>query len=211
MKIRFASVLCLCATAAYAQKRNGDRTPMDRAAEIALARTAAPAPVSRDARVWVWTGSRYTIADSGRSAVNCYVGRPWDVALEPHCFDEEGSRTIFPIQRRRVELYAAGKREAEVEREIADGIANGTLPLPARAALTYMMSGAQQLVNGQGAPVGAWRPHLMVYIPYLTAEASGLPSFVPDVGFVENPGTAFAAVVIPLKEFVVADSAKKKP
>ena len=37
-----------------------------------------------------------------------------------------------------------------------------------------------------------------------TGEQTGLPGFVPDVGFVENPGTPLAALVVPLKTFVPA-------
>jgi hypothetical protein len=199
--IFFAGVLCL-PSVGNAQTRQGPRAPLERAAEITLARSAAPAPVSANARIWVWSGNRYEIADSGQSAINCYVGRPWDVAIEPHCFDAESSRTIMPIQMRKVELYVAGKSDEAVNREIADGLAAGRFKLPERPAITYMMSAAQQLVNGQGSNVGAWEPHLMIYYPYLTTESVGLPEFVPGVGFIENPGQALSVLVVPLKTFV---------
>ena len=38
--------------------------------------------------------------------------------------------------------------------------------------------------------------------PPLSRAAVGLPGFVPDVGFVENPGQALSALIIPLKTFV---------
>lgn len=187
---------------AEAQSRAGARPTMDQTAEIALARSAAPAAISASARVWRWTGTSYVIADSGKTSVNCYVGRPWVPGVEPHCFDAEGSATILPIQIRRIELYAAGRSEADVEREIAAGITRGRFRLPRRPAFTYMMSAAQDLVTGDGSPVGAWQPHLMIYYPNLSADGTGLPGFVAGVGFVENPGTAFSAVVIPVANFV---------
>lgn len=187
---------------AEAQSRAGARPAMDHTAEIALARSAAPAAISAGARVWRWTGTSYVIADSGKTTVTCYVGRPWVPGVEPHCFDAEGSATILPIQMRRIELYAAGRSEADVEREIAEGIKRRRFRLPRVPAFTYMMSAAQDLVTGDGSPVGAWQPHLMIYYPRLTADGTGLPGFVPGVGFVENPGTAFSAVVIPLANFV---------
>ena len=187
---------------ALSQARAGARPLLPRAEEIALARSAAPAPVSSSARVWTWNGERYVVADSGKSRVNCYVGRPYVEAVEPHCFDEEGSRTVMPIVMRRVELRAQSKSEEEIDRELFAGIANGKYQLPQKPALTYMMSSAQKLVNGQGVSVGSWQPHLMIYWPNLTAESTGLPGFVPDLGFVENPGQALSALVIPLKSFV---------
>jgi hypothetical protein len=207
--VLFAGFLTVVVTQpGAAQSRQGARPAMAREAEIALARSAAPPAVSSKARVWIWTGDKYVVADSGTVPVNCYVGRPWVPSAEPHCLDAEGSATILPIMMRRVELYAQGKNDADTEREIADGIASGKFRLPQRPAVTYMMSAAQQLVNGQGSAVGAWQPHLMIYFPNLTTDGVGLPGFVPDLGFVENPGQALSALVIPLKSFV-ADPAKK--
>jgi hypothetical protein len=94
--------------------------------------------------------------------------------------------------------------DADVEREIAAGIAAGKFTLPRRPAVTYMMSAAQDLVGGEGTPVGAWQPHLMIYYPNWTGQQAGLEGFVPGVGFVENPGTPLAALVVPLKDFVPA-------
>ncbi len=185
-----------------AQSRKGARPVMDRAAELTLARSAAPAAISGGARVWLWNGSAYVIGDSGTTAVNCYVGRPWVPSVEPHCFDAEGSATILPIQMRRMALYARGMSEAEVEKDVAGEIASGRLRLPTVPAFTYMMSASQDLVTGAGSGVGAWQPHLMVFFPNLTNAGTGLPGFVHDVGFVENPGTPFSAVVIPMKAFV---------
>jgi hypothetical protein len=195
-------LLLLAPALAMAQSRTGDRPAMDHVTETRLARSAAPPAVSAGARIWFWTGSKYVIGDSGTTAVNCYVGRPWVPSIEPHCFDAEGSATIMPIQMRRQELYARGMAEADVEKEIAAAIAAGRLRVPRVPAFTYMMSQSQELVSGNGSSVGAWQPHLMIYFPNLTNAGTGLPGFVPEVGFVENPGTPFSAVVLPMKAFV---------
>ena len=199
-----ALVLALLPAALPAQSRTGNRPVMAREAEVALARSAAPADISARARVWVWNGSRYVVADSGSSSVNCYVSRQWVPSVEPHCLDEEASATILPILMRKVELYAQGKTDADVEREIADRIQAGDFRLPSRPAVTYMMSAAQDLVGGNGTAVGAWQPHLMIYYPNWTGPQAGLAGFVADVGFIENPGTSLSAMVIPLKTFVPA-------
>ena len=190
------------AAGAQAPSRHGVRPAMDHVTETTLARSAAPAAISAGARVWFWTGSRYVVGDSGTTAVNCYVGRPWVPSIEPHCFDAEGSATIMPIQMRRQQLYGQGMSEADVEKDVAREIAAGRLRLPRVPAFTYMMSASQDLVTGTGSSVSAWQPHLMIYFPNLTNAGTGLPGFVPEVGFVENPGTPFAAVVLPMKAFV---------
>jgi hypothetical protein len=192
----------MLASPAFAQSHTGNRPVMARAAEIALARSAAPQAISASARVWVWNGSTYQVADSGSSTVNCFLARHWVPSVEPHCLDQEASATILPILMRKIELYAQGKTDAEVEREIARQISAGRLKLPSRPAVTYMMSEAQDLVGGNGSPVGAWQPHLMIYYPNWTGQQAGLEGFVAGVGFVENPGTPLSALVVPLKTFV---------
>lgn len=202
-------VVALVATAsasslAQAPTRNGTRRLLDRSQEVALARSAAPASVSAKARVWVFTGKTYVVADSGETETSCYVGRPWSGSLEPHCFDPEGSATILPIQMRRVELYAEGKSDEEAEREIADGIRTGRFRLPRRDAVTYMMSAAQELITQTGTPIGAWKPHLMMYRPYVTPGDIGLGAAGSATVFIENPGQALAALIIPVPDFVPA-------
>lgn len=198
------TLITFASATSSAQSRAGNRPAMARETEIALARSAAPGDISAKARVWVWNGSVYVVADSGSSNVNCFVSRQWVPSVEPHCMDEEGSATILPILMRKVELYAQGKTDPEVEREISSRIQSGAFKLPRRPAVTYMMSGAQDLVSGNGTAVGAWQPHLMIYYPNWTGQQAGLAGFVADVGFIENPGTPLAAMVIPLKTFVPA-------
>ena len=197
-----AVLSCVLAPLLRGQQRVGARPTLPREEEIALARSAAPSQISAKARVWVWTGTEYVVADSGTSSVNCYVGRPWTGAIEPHCMDAEGSATILPIQMRRVALFARGVAEAEVEREIAEGIKAGKYRLPSRPAFTYMMSASQSLVTATGHAIGAWQPHLMIYYPNLNADQSALPGFVPGIGLVDSPDTPYSAFVIPVKEFV---------
>lgn len=93
-----------------------------------------------------------------------------------------------------------------MEAEIAAGLKAGTFRLPTRPAVTYMMSGAQH--TGDGQAVGSWQPHLMIYYPDMNGKQVGLEGFVAGVGFVENPGTPFSALVIPLKAFVPAPKAQ---
>ena len=60
-----------------------------RAKEIALARSAAPAEVSRDATVYVLTDTGYAVAVPGSNGNACLVDRSWPDSLEPQCFDPD--------------------------------------------------------------------------------------------------------------------------
>ncbi|MFN8650736.1 MAG: hypothetical protein U0133_02390 [Gemmatimonadales bacterium] len=182
----------------------GPRRLLPPAEEIALARSAAPPSVSATARIWIFAAGRYTIGDSGTSTVECYVGRSWPRALEPQCFDAEGARTILPLERRISELLHSGASRDSVERHVAAGLAAGTFQLPRRPAMTWMLSAAQELYDDDGSPAGAWKPHIMIYYPYLTPDAVGTGSNDDlAAGLVVSPGTPRSSFMIVVPDAIV--------
>lgn len=175
------SVLFAAPLSALAQGRDnggqtGPRPLLPRAEEIALARSAAPAAVSDSATIYVLGARAYEAAVTGTSGAACYVSRDWIASLEPHCFDPEGAQTIMRMAMYRVERLHGGASKVEADREIADGITSGRFRLPSRPAMSYMMSAEQRLVAPDGSPVGPWRPHIMIYYPWLTARDIGFAS-----------------------------------
>ncbi|HUF26130.1 MAG TPA: hypothetical protein VMM18_04020 [Gemmatimonadaceae bacterium] len=213
---RAALLALLATTPALAQSadesRSGPRPILPREFEIALARSAAPPTVSAQARVLVLTDQGFVVADSGSNGVTCLVDRSWRRSLEPHCYDAEGAASILPMELRRTEMRHRGRPEDEIDRDLAAGLANGRFRLPRRPALTYMMSAGQVLYDDSGRSVGAWRPHLMIYHPYLTNAELGLPE-APDfrVGAVFDQGTPRSTLVIIMAEFVAAPLAASVP
>jgi hypothetical protein len=131
------------------------------------------------------------------------VNRSWPLSLEPHCYDAEGAATVMPMELRRNVLRHLGRGEEEIDRELSAGLVSGRYRLPRRPAVTYMMSAAQVLHADDGRRVGAWRPHLMIYYPYLTSADIGLGA-APDmrVGIVSESGSALASLMIVVPEFV---------
>jgi hypothetical protein len=187
----------------YGGGRAGPRALFPRDREIALARSAAPAALSDSATIYVLTASGYEVAVQGSNGAACYVSRDWPESVEPHCFDPEGAATVLPRAMRRVELLHQGRSPDEADREIARGLLAGTFRLPRRPVVSYMLSGAQALVSDDGRPVGAWRPHVMIYYPYLTAADAGLttPEDSPET-FVVDSGLPTASLVIVVPSFV---------
>lgn len=178
----------------------GPRLLLDRAEEVRLARSAAPSSISAAARVWAFENGRYVIADSGQSSVECYVSRSWPLSLEPQCFDAEGAATIMRMDMRGVELAHASVSGDDAKARLAAGLADGTYRIPSRPAMSWMMSAAQVLYSDEGRRVGAWKPHIMLYFPYMTAESQGIGSNSdPHAGIIVNPGlpTANLMVVVP--------------
>jgi hypothetical protein len=176
---------------------------IDEAREIALARSAAPDAVSAEATVLVLRRGGYAVAVEGTNGVTCYVSRSRPESLEPHCFDQEGSETILAMQLRRAELREQAKSREDIEQTLARELADGTFRLPSRPAMSYMMSGGQVLYNEEGQHVGKWRPHLMIYVPFITSEQLGLygaPS--TEAAIVVDSGKPTANIMVVVESFV---------
>jgi hypothetical protein len=200
------ALLCLPAAHLHAQAasagRTGARIMLPRDREIALARSAAPADVSREATVMVLTDRGFELAEQGSNGVTCVVNRSQPESLEPHCFDAEGSATVLPIELRRTELLLEGRTNEEIDREIGQGLLSGRYRLPRRPAMSYMMSSGQVLFNEQGKRVGRWHPHLMIFYPNLTPADLGLGAPGLSTAVVVDPGLPLSNIMVVLKDFV---------
>jgi hypothetical protein len=165
--------------------------------EIRLARSAAPASVSDSATVLVLEGGRFAVGVAGTNGVTCLVNRSQPLSVEPHCYDREGAETILKMEIARTELRLAGSTKEAASARVAEGLTDGTYRLPRRPAMSYMLSAAQVLYSEDGRRVGAWRPHLMIFVPFLTQAdigQSGTPA--GQHVFVDGEGTAEATIIV---------------
>ena len=182
--------------------QSGRRALLPRDREIALARSAAPPAVSDSATIYVLGAAGYEIAVRGSNGNSCYVDRSRVEAIAPQCFNAEGAATIMEVEMHRTALLHQERSVAEADREIADGLASGRFHLPRRPALCYMMSAAQNLFDDNGKPVGHWHPHLMWYVPYITAAELGLGKSGSDgtTALVQWEGSPLANLIIVVRD-----------
>lgn len=147
-----------------------DQYLMAKDAEIALARSAAPASVSDGATVMVLGRQGYTTAVEGKNGFVCYVERSWAHDTDhpefwnpkmraPNCFNAAAVASITPIYFLKTRLVLAGKSRAEIAQAIAAAQDSGQLPAVAPGAMCYMMSKEQYLNDG----VHSWHSHVMFY------------------------------------------------
>jgi hypothetical protein len=145
----------------------------DRAAEIALARSAAPPSVSRDAEVLVLGPHGYVSAGPGKNGFVCLVSRSWFSGFKddgfwnprergPICFNPESARSVLPTFLTRTRWVLAGVSRAQMLARTRKAMAAGTFPAPAVGAMTFMLSKDGYLGDDAGGP---WHPHLMFYMP----------------------------------------------
>jgi hypothetical protein len=143
---------------------------MDRDAEIALARSAAPDAISHDASVVVLTRHGYETAVQGKNGWVCMVGRGWGAMFDhpefwnpkvraAACFNPPAARSVLPYDYKRAELVLAGRSKLDVIAAIKAAIDKRELPALEQGTICYMMSKASYLTD-QGGHNG---PHLMFY------------------------------------------------
>ena len=144
----------------------------DTNAEIALARTAAPASISDGAEVLVLGRNGYTAAVKGSNGFVCLVERAFAAATDfsefwnpknrsPNCVNAAAARTYLPAVLLKAKLVMAGKSKTEIAQAIRSAMDSKQLPEPEPGAMSYMLSKQQYLNDG----AGNWRPHLMWFVP----------------------------------------------
>ena len=149
-----------------------DQYLMTKDAEIALARTAAPASISDKADVMVLGHDGYTAAVKGSNGFVCIVERAWASPSDqsgfwnpkmraPHCFNAAAARSFLPIFLMRTKLALAGKSKAEIVKTTESALDKKQLPALEPGAMVYMMS-KQQYLNDTDK---SWHPHLMFFAP----------------------------------------------
>lgn len=161
---------------------------MDRTAEIALARSAAPVALSRDAEVLVLGRKGYEVAAKGTNGWVCAVERSWHSPFtdaqfwnpkirSPNCYNPPAVRTILPGVEKRSEMVLAGLSKAQVQEGIKAACRKGELPAPAPGAMSYMMS-KDEYTNDNGNLA-----HVMFFVPTTDVPTgAGLPG-TPMIAF----------------------------
>lgn len=178
----------------------------DRNAEIALARSAAPESISRDATVLVLGRHGYETAVEGKNGFVCVVERGWMSPADapefwnpklrgPICFNPPAARSVLPVTYKRTEMVLAGRSQAE----IIDGnkalFDKGELPPLEPGAMSYMLSKGAYLTDRGDHNLA----HLMIYSSLLDGKAWGAD--LPDSPVMLIPQFKGAE---PINVFIVA-------
>jgi hypothetical protein len=142
----------------------------DPGSEIALARSAAPESISRDAEVLVLGRHGYETAINGKNDFVCMVERSWTAPIDdpdfgnpklraPICFNGAAARSYLPRTIKKTELILAGRTKAQMMEAIVAAIAKKELPVMEPGAMCYMLSKQGYLSERDGH----WHPHLMFF------------------------------------------------
>jgi|SRR5579863_2424897 len=153
---------------------------MDRTAEIAIARSAAPGSISSKATIMVLGSHGYVAAAQGTNGFTCLVERAWvrpfdspifwhQKFLSPVCYNAAASRSVLLYTYKRTELALSGSSARQIQQAMVAAIASHALPIPEPDSMAYMMSKSQRVGDD---PI-QWYPHLMFFMPIADRANSG--------------------------------------
>lgn len=200
---------------AYPHMASVDAYLMPHAQEIALARSAAPKSISKDATVLVLTPTGYETAVKGTNGFVCWVARGFSGAPDwperwnpkiraPGCDNPQAARTVTPIAKLRTAMTLAGRTDAEIADRIKTALRTKEIPPLEPGAMCYMMSKSAYLSDDGGHDMA----HVMFYVPFKDgaswgANASGSPVFGGNYWFYTAGHQADAAALPPLSVLLV--------
>lgn len=201
--------LLIVTTHAMAQEKYTKMAPVeeylmaDRNAEIALARTAAPESIARDAEVQVLGRHGFETAAKGKNGFVCIVGRSWTSAADadywdpkvrvPMCVNAAAARTYLLRFAKITSLALAGRTLAQVNEEMNAAMARKELAPMESGAMCYMMG--KEGYGGDSSP--HWPPHLMFFYSQSAASIWGANLPGSPVIAVEDPQQQLTQFVIP--------------
>ena len=152
----------------------------DRSSEIALARSAAPETISRDAEVLVLGRHGYETAVKGKNGFVCMVERSWTAPIDdpglwnpkgraPICLNAAAARSYLPRTIKKTDLILAERTKAQMIETIAAAVDSKELPPMEPGAMCYMLSKQGYLSDREGH----WHPHLMFFLSQTEPAAWG--------------------------------------
>jgi hypothetical protein len=180
----------------------------NRGSEIALARSATPESISRDAEVMVLGRHGYETAVHGKNGFVCMVERSWTAPIDdpdfwnpklraPICLNAAAARSYLPRTIKKTDLILAGRTKTQMMEAIVAGIDKKELPAMESGAMCYMLSKQGYLSDRDGH----WHPHLMFFVSQADPAAWGadLPGS-PIVAF-KDTWEGVTVFLIPVRQW----------
>jgi hypothetical protein len=179
----------------------------DRDAEVALARSAAPDAISRDAEVLILGRHGFETAVKGKNGFVCIVGRSWTSAADadygdpkvrvPMCVNAAAAHSYLLRVTKATELALVGLTLTQVNDAIVAAVAKRELPPMESGSMCYMMSKG----GYGGATLPHWPSHLMFFYSDIDPAFWGANLPGSPVIAVADPAEHLTQFVIPTQKW----------
>lgn len=167
----------------------------DTETQIRTAVLAAPEPLRAGAAVYGYgENGELTELRKGTNEMICLADDPGQKGLNVACYH----RDLEPFMARGRALKKEGKSGPEIFEIREAEVKAGTLKMPAAPTSLFVYTAADENYKAETGEVSKGYLRYVVYIPYATAESTGLPlkPDAPGMPWIMDPGTHRAHIMI---------------
>ena len=166
-----------------------------REVQIKSALLSAPADKRDAATVYGYSPNKeFILLRKGTNELICLADDPNQPEFSVACYH----RDLDPFMKRGRDLRKLGKSTKEVFDTREKEVKNGKLTMPKQPTTLYVYSASDKDYNTATGDVENGYLRYVIYIPYATAESTGLPLKPegPSMPWLMNPGTHGAHIMI---------------
>jgi hypothetical protein len=167
----------------------------DKEIQIKTAVLAAPQAQREDATVMGFNSKgEMVVLRKGGNGMICLADDPAQKGLSVSCYHQD----LEPFMERGRQLKKEGKSFQEIFDLREEEVKSGKLKMPSQPTTLYVYTAPDESFNAQTGDVKDGYLRYVIYIPYATAESTGLP-LKPDFDgqpWIMNPGTHRAHIMI---------------
>lgn len=189
MKRYFSLLLCSAAFTACAQQK-----VLTAEVQIKQALLAAPADKRAGATVYGYDANKEVVVlRKGTNELICLADNPFEAGFSAACYH----RDLEPFMQRGRALRKEGKQGREIFDLREQEVKAGKLAMPKQPTTLFVYTAKDEDVEGGGGVKNGYLRYV-VYIPYATAESTGLPLKPegPAMPWIMDPGTHGAHIMI---------------
>lgn len=196
MKISASATLWICAIAAIALRAEAQSTMIpSKDAQIKAAVLAAPEALREKALVYGYNDKGdLVVLRQGSNEMVCLADDPAQSGLSVSCYHKD----LEPFMKRGRDLKKAGKSFQEIFDAREAEVKSGKLLMPKQPTTLFAFSAPAEEFNAATGDVTGGNLRYVIYIPYATAESTGLPlkPEAPGMPWIMDPGTHRAHIMI---------------
>jgi hypothetical protein len=190
-KLLIVLIISVCCHVGYAQSSSAPSKEV----QIKTAVLAAPEGLREKALVYGYSEKgEFVVLRQGSNEMVCLADDPAQAGLNVSCYHKD----LEPFMARGRELKKEGKNFQEVFDIRETEVKSGKLVMPKQPTTLFVFSAKDEQFNKTTGEVTNGNLRYVVYIPYATAESTGLPlkPEAPGMPWIMDPGTHRAHIMI---------------
>jgi hypothetical protein len=163
--------------------------------QIKLALLSAPEDKREGATVYGYSPDKtFTLLRKGSNELICLADDPNQNGFSVACYHKD----LEPFMKRGRDLKSLGKNSDDVFKMREEEVKSGKLVMPKQPSTLFVYSASKEDYDEGGGGVKNGYIRSVIYIPYATAETTGLPlkPAAPGLPWIMHPGTHGAHIMI---------------